>query len=519
MSRATGADLPPEVLSYILQCVPPYYLWLDLDERRELKRGLAGPALVCKHWSEDIRPTLFQELELRSAEDVRFLKNIVSSPGFAASCLSGSIRWIYIRQEATGAKPWLHHVHGLSTRLQGTKFRCVVKNRAGDAASTAGRWAPFESIPTVTPSYIRLSSLILRDVVFASKTELIRLVDNFPTLEDCYCERLTFLDPLPPARPRRLRRRSPPTRHNFLCTMSYCKDMVAPIQAALATDIVDPARLMGLDDRTWDTSLQGLLALAPRVPGRVDVSLDGDMPGRYSNAVEIHCYSLSPGQPAGPDIIAEVRFCRSSAGQDAGPTLAHIESIDLELLLGDVGVADTLPWDGLRPVIDSPHMRRLCIKYYAPENGCFEGAKKVLCSVLRRSQLTWALESGKLQFERHFRPENSVTREDILSVPTKHTIDGTTITLDIAEQAEWLLRPVHARSEEHTTETREHYLRELVTNRPSGPSTDAASGTAPPTADGAQDTAVEQTWEAAEGDGPVGEQGEETGDVGDEESI
>ncbi|EKM48279.1 uncharacterized protein PHACADRAFT_203013 [Phanerochaete carnosa HHB-10118-sp] len=494
MSRATGADLPPEVLSYILQCVPPRYLGLDLDERRKLKRGLAGPALVCKCWSEVIRPWLFREFELRSAEDVRFLKNIVSSPGFAASCLSESIKWIYIRQEATGAKPWLHHVHGLSTRLQGTKFRCVAKNRAGDAASAAGRWAPFESIPTVTPSYVRLSDLTLHDVVFTSKTELVRLVDNFPTLENCYCERLTFLDPLPPARPRRLRRRSPPTRHNF----RY---------------IVDPARRMGLDDRTWDTALQGLLALAPNRPGLTVVG------GDVTDAVRIHCYSLSPGQPARRGIIAEVRFCRSSAGQDAGPTLAHIESIDLELRLGDVGVADTLPWDGLRAVVDSPHMRRLCIKYNGPGNECFEGAKKVLCSVLRRSQLTWALESGKLQFERNYRPENSVTREDILSVPTKHTIDGTTITLDIAEQAEWLLRPVHARSGYEANGSREHYLRELVTNRPSGPSTDAASGTAPPTADGAQDTAVEQTWEAAEGDGPVGEQGEETGDVGDEESI
>ncbi|EKM48066.1 uncharacterized protein PHACADRAFT_203293, partial [Phanerochaete carnosa HHB-10118-sp] len=462
--------------------------------RRKFKSRLAGPALVCKHWSEAIRPILFRQLEFRSAENVRFLKSIVSSPEFAASSLSGSIKEIHIRQEATGAKPWLHHVHGLSTRLRKTTFVCVVKNHTDDAASTAGRWAPFESIPTVTPSYVRLSDLTLRDVVFTSKTELIRLVHNFPTLKICTCKGLAFLDPSPAVRPRRLRRRSPPARHSF----KY---------------IADPARHMGLDDRTWDTTLQGLLALVPNRPGLAVVG------GDVTDTVRIHCSSSSPGQPARHVIVATVRFCQSSVGQDAGPPLAHIESIDLDLQLGDVGVADTLPWDGLQAVLDSPHMRRLRIAYDRLGNTKFEVTKRILCSVLRRSQLIWALESDILQFKTRYSVERFVTSADILSVPTEHTVDGTTITLDIAEQAEWLLRPVHARSGREANGSREHYLRELVTNRPSGASTDAASGTAPPTADGAQDTAVEQTWEAAERDGPVGEQGEETGGVGDEESI
>ncbi|EKM49308.1 uncharacterized protein PHACADRAFT_107038, partial [Phanerochaete carnosa HHB-10118-sp] len=247
---------------------------------RKLKCGLARPALVCKHWSEAIRPILFQELELRDAEDVRFLKNIVSSPGFAASCLYGSIKRIYIRQEATGAKPWLHHVHGLSARLQNTTFDCVVENHAGDAASAAGRWAPFESIPTVTLSYVRLSVLVLQGVVFTSKTELVRLVHNCPTLSYCSCEQLTFLDPSLAVRPRRLRRRSPPAHHDFRCTVDGCKDMVGPSQAALAADIVDPARRIGLDNSTWDTPLQGLLALAPHGPGKATGNLYCRNPGK-----------------------------------------------------------------------------------------------------------------------------------------------------------------------------------------------------------------------------------------------
>ncbi|EKM48954.1 uncharacterized protein PHACADRAFT_202190 [Phanerochaete carnosa HHB-10118-sp] len=433
---------------------------------------------------------LFRSLELRSAKDVRFLKDIVSSPGFTASCLSESIKWIYIRQEATGAKPWLHHVHGLSTRLQNTTFVCLVEKHADDTASTAGRWAPFESIPTVTPSYVRLSTLTLRNVVFTSKTELVRLVDNFPTLEYCFCERLTFLDPSPAVRPRRLRRRPPPARRAFRCRIDDCKDMVTPIQVALAADIVAPARRMGLDDSTWDTTFHRLLALVPNEPGDAFV------------------YGV-PNQSI-PNIIgASVRVCRSSVGQDAGSLFAHIDSIALELQFIDVEVANNLAWDGLRPVIDSPHMRCLRIVHGGPEYHDFVVAKRILCSVLRRAQLTWALESGKLQFGSRWYAENYVTSADILLVPTEHTIDGIMITLDITKQAEWLLRPVHSRFEKERKETREHYLQKLVMNRTSGVSMDAVPAIIPSTADSAQGSVVGQMWEAAEGDGPGDEQDEE----------
>ncbi|EKM51807.1 uncharacterized protein PHACADRAFT_262150 [Phanerochaete carnosa HHB-10118-sp] len=97
MSSAAGADLPPETLSSILGCITPTYVTSDLDARRRLKHTLIAPSLVCKCWSETIRPILFQVLELRSAEDVRFLKSIVYSPQFATSSLSGAIKRIDIR--------------------------------------------------------------------------------------------------------------------------------------------------------------------------------------------------------------------------------------------------------------------------------------------------------------------------------------------------------------------------------------------------------------------------------------
>ncbi|EKM49086.1 uncharacterized protein PHACADRAFT_202029 [Phanerochaete carnosa HHB-10118-sp] len=164
---------------------------------------------------------------------------------------------------------------------------------------------------------------------------------------------------------------------------------------------------------TWDTTFHRLLALVPNEPG------DAFVYGVYGNTL---------------DLI--VRVCRSSVGQDAGSLFVHIDSIALELQFIDVEVANNLAWDGLRPVIDSPHMRCLCIVHGGPEYHDFVVAKRILCSVLHCAQLTWALESGKLQFGSRWYTENYVTSADILLVPTEHTIDGIMITLNITKQAE-----------------------------------------------------------------------------------
>ncbi|EKM48732.1 uncharacterized protein PHACADRAFT_266182 [Phanerochaete carnosa HHB-10118-sp] len=194
----------------------------------------------------------------------------------------------------------------------------------------------------------------------------------------------------------------------------------------------------------------------------------------------------------GDYFAAAIKVCRpSAAGQDAGPPLAYVESISLQLSFENVEAMDTLDWDALRAVVDSPHMHYLRIRYFQQRNKDFETAKRVLCSVLRRTQLTWALESGKLQFGRL--TGDPVTSADILSVPAEHIIDGiTTITLDIAEQADWLLYPVQRRHLARDT-TREEYLRQLVAARASGASANLGSEVAPPIAGSTQHTALEQT--------------------------
>ncbi|EKM52870.1 uncharacterized protein PHACADRAFT_261539 [Phanerochaete carnosa HHB-10118-sp] len=493
MSRVTGDDLPPEILSRILDSVTSVGVGTDLTERRRSKHELIGSSLVCKHWSEAIRPILFQRLQLRNAEDVRFLKNIVISPSFVTSSLPEAIQWVYVHQEATEAKSWLHHIHGLSTCLRNTTFECTVVSPAGDTASAPCRWAPFESIPNVTPSYVRLSKLTLNNIVFASTTELARLVDSFSTLRFCICGQLTFLDSSPVVQSRRARRHA--SSALWRCGISRCKDMAVSVQAALAADILAAGRRMGLDDRTWDTTLQALFVLVPSAFEGAVVSLYNQN-GHMFDTARISGHSYNQDVSMGDSFGADIKVFRPSADQDAGSPLAHVESIALTLSFADVEAVDMLDWDALRAVIDSPHMHYLRIHYFEQQNKDFEAAKRILCSVLRRTQLTWALESGKLQFGQFF--GDPATSADISSVPAEHTIDGTTITLDIAEQAEWLLHPVRRSFNYLDNITREEYLRRLVAARVSGTSADTGSEVAPPTAGNTQNTALEQTHEVAD---------------------
>ncbi|EKM51196.1 uncharacterized protein PHACADRAFT_263208 [Phanerochaete carnosa HHB-10118-sp] len=201
-----------------------------------------------------------------------------------------------------------------------------------------------------------------------------------------------------------------------------------------------------------------------------------------SDKATIKYCSFDQCDSLGDHVCADVKVWRLSVG--AGLPLTAVESITLQLSFADIKAVNTLTWNALRAVVDSPHMHFLRINHFLPHGAAFKVTKRILCSVLRRTQLTWALDSGKLQFWSFY--SDSVTSADILSVPTAHTISGTTTTLDITEQAEWLLSLANPYS---VGTTREKYLRQLIVVRA------GSSGTAPPAVDGTQHTAVEQAQE------------------------
>ena len=135
-------------------------------------------------------------------------------------------------------------------------------------------------------SILPLTHLNLNGLQFASKTELARFIDSFPTLKKCWCAQLTFVDPSPILQSRRRRRRSP---LSLEWNEAWCCDGTAlASQAALASDIIMAPAHLGLDGDKWSTVLQTLVALAPGSFDHAGVELGS----RDGLGVLSHCYNI-----------------------------------------------------------------------------------------------------------------------------------------------------------------------------------------------------------------------------------
>ncbi|EKM59953.1 uncharacterized protein PHACADRAFT_192348 [Phanerochaete carnosa HHB-10118-sp] len=480
MQYTTGADLPPEMLSRILYYLTPpdkrenrarggeFEFEFSRGEYRDLKRGLAAPSLVCNHWSEAIRPLLFSRLSLRSAEDVRMLRNVVDSPQFRTSSLSDAIQLVSIFQEVASTKPaWLYHVHWLTSRLQETSFECYVESPADGPKPTIGHRDLFRSLPRVPPpSSLRLAELVLSGLQFASATELALLVDSFPSLQRLICDRLIFLDSSSVVQSRRSPRR--PSSSLVICRAYQCEGMPFSTKVALASDVLSVATRVGLDAHTWDAVLHALLALAPGTFQAVRVGMR-QPEDKSLKAVDV---TLAPSEGdmvslCGSYILASIEVRQASAGQGAGPPSAFIDSIHLSLSFPDAQVRKSLRFDAFRIIIDAPLFDCLYFASGKPDGPEFETLKAILYHVLQGTQLYWALKSGKLKLVISNPVANpvdiSVFSSDImllLQASLKDTIDDEPVTVDAAELVDNIIYAVQEGEGDE-------YLEELLTARAS----------------------------------------------------
>ena len=288
---ATGADIPSELLSRIINHLRPIITNVTpYDEDHRARQGLAACSLVCRHWSNVISPMLFEFIDLWSLEDIRFLLDVIDKGKASRSFLLNSIQTILLHEgvrDVSRSRPWLHHAHALSARLPRVSFNCVIYRELYDGGASAWVYSPFRSLPRILPlSILPLTHLTLSRLQFASKTELARFIHSFPTLKECWCYQLTFVDPSPILQSRRRRRHPSPSLES---TKAWrCDGTGLAAQAALASDIIMAPAHLGLDGDEWSTVLQALIALAPGSFENADVWLGSrDGLGALS-----HCYDI-----------------------------------------------------------------------------------------------------------------------------------------------------------------------------------------------------------------------------------
>ena len=151
----------------------------------------------------------------------------------------------------------------------------------------------------------------------------------------------------------------------------------------------------------------------------------------------------------------------TTAGFRPTPAFVVNHGIDLWFSFAAEDAVESLKFDGLQAIVESPRFCKLVIASDDSEGNQYKTFKRILHSVLERKKLTWALDSHKLQFDGSGKDE-IIRSADILSVPTEDTDGDITITLNIAQQAEWLLR--------FTQHKRSAYLRALAYERGGGES-------------------------------------------------
>ena len=86
MSFTTGHDLPSEVIQRVVTLAPEVHRLEHRTFAVTGKDGLANCASTCRHWARLIRPFLFGQLLLTTAEDVESLHAF-----FAAGVIVGLV--------------------------------------------------------------------------------------------------------------------------------------------------------------------------------------------------------------------------------------------------------------------------------------------------------------------------------------------------------------------------------------------------------------------------------------------
>ncbi|GJF00258.1 hypothetical protein PsYK624_165420 [Phanerochaete sordida] len=349
-----------------------------------------------------------------------------------------------------------------------------------------------------------------------STTELARLVNSFPSLQQCCFVRLKFLDPSPIIRARRIPRKV--QRAVWRCQISGCADMSISAQARLALDLLAAAPRLGLaaEDPQWSALLDALLASVPSGFKQAGMALrhseseplDGRAPGAHMVIQwcdgDTQCMTLagkvslafSPAEDPDLDqLFANVWVERGCATPTrAEDTPAYVSAISLTAGFAAAEDGHSPSFDGFREAVGLDHFDQL--RFFVREGNAVDeaGMQALVRSVLRREQLAWALERGVLQL--HHRSLNGKTNTwnvaayinsrtllSVLADRTVPSIDDTPPTLDDDEYAEYLSL--------FFAEKREDYLWRLPALRAERAAANARSSSAIPALPEALGTAVD----------------------------
>lgn len=183
---ASWALLPPEIVSLIVYFLP-YYPSLHLGEANDPtpRQILSSASLVCRHWCEQLRPSLWEELTLKSRAELRELVGL----GRRVSAWVRAVRLLRSSEEdwipaATALFPALAAALPRLTRICWDISSWIASRGVQKHWSTE----PVPSRACAHMSSFRAVTLLTLDTcAFRSLELFMRFVSSLPLLETLHC--------------------------------------------------------------------------------------------------------------------------------------------------------------------------------------------------------------------------------------------------------------------------------------------------------------------------------------------
>lgn len=198
MRFASGEDLPPEVLCYIVE-------WLLPEGRYPSKKGLAACSLTCHYWAKTIRPLLFARIRLYSLEDATHFQYLLDSPLPTVSpSIEQCAKVVHFDLRGAQTPDILYLIRVLAQRVVVEDVSFSSERNLGPPAPetpSAYTCVPFYGLPTTLPgASLPTNQLYLRDLDFENIRDLVKVVASLTRLLQCHCSNLTFKDHSPVTR-------------------------------------------------------------------------------------------------------------------------------------------------------------------------------------------------------------------------------------------------------------------------------------------------------------------------------
>ena len=259
-----ASTLPVEVVLMIGESLGEFQ-----DPRDPVHKScLATCSLVCRHWSKAIRPVLFSQLFLYTAQDVSQLLEFLGQPIPLNPLLSSCVKSVTYRILGTQVPPWIQINH-LS--------RCIPEShvhlKVGDYRTSRDRHRTegsslLKSFPrTIPASMFRFSSIELYNIDFQSAREFASLFLNVTHLQAVRCASITVDHPVVPRTLMRRHRPKQPAVYGDWFLIE-CADISAGTKTfsaafALVSSLTPPARYLKLDEDQWAGILEIVSKLVP----------------------------------------------------------------------------------------------------------------------------------------------------------------------------------------------------------------------------------------------------------------